>query len=184
MRSDHQVRNTVFLLVAYLQVSAATASEVFTWEDAEGVTHYSQWAPDDVAEVSTLIVHNRNAPGYEPQEDPYSITNQARRMNETWKTLEAKKKQRQEEKQEALRRAPLPAQPRYERSAYYAPPWFYRPVYPPVHRPEPPIYRPPHVRPGQPRPSLPSPGFAPDPMRSAHIGVRKGTRSVPAVTTR
>jgi hypothetical protein len=155
----------------------ATADEVFRWVDAEGVVHFSQWEPEGVENVSTLLINSSNPSGYDPEDDPYSIGQQAARTSETWKQLEARRDERRKKRLEAEDRAreqereeqrhydyqPYP----YPYSYYYRPP-YYRPVLPP---------QPPHVVP----PIYPQPPVWPirtasewpDPMRSAHIGVRR-----------
>lgn len=187
MTPAQPARLVLILLFACLASPAATAAEVFTWKDDQGVTHYSQWAPDDVSIVSnlsTLVVNADNSPGYRPEEDPYSIANQAKRMNETWKVLEERKEARQKEKQAAQQKAASAMPPSYERNEYYAPPWYYRPVFRPGHRPRPPIHRPPHIQPMHPRQPAAAVRFAPDPMRSAQIGVRRSTSSAPVSAPR
>lgn len=161
------------------------ADEVFHWVDENGVVHFSQWAPDDVANISTVVVSGDNPPGYDPLEDPYSVRNQAERVNKTWQALEERKEERLEKKREA-RQSPgnYPAPPYYDPYAYRSPYAFYGPIYRPIRPPQqrpphvrPPHVRPPHVRPpiypGKPVRPIAVPTFAPDPMRSAHIGVRR-----------
>ena len=70
---------TAFLLI---NCNPAIAGEIFHWVDADGVSHFSDWAPaDNSVEVSKLIVSNSNPPGYDPNEDQNSILGQAERMN-------------------------------------------------------------------------------------------------------
>jgi hypothetical protein len=171
-------------IAALLWLSAccsAIAADVFTWKDEGGVIHFSQWAPDEISEIRTLTVHSTNPPGYEPDEDPYSIQNQATRTNETWKALEERKEARLEkQRNEPQRNYPYDSSQYdyYAANRYYASPGYY---YPPVYRPirppiRPPLHRPkpyrPHVAPVHPRPAAAPVTFAPDPMRSAHIGLR------------
>lgn len=157
------------------------AAEVFHWVDENGVVHFSQWAPDDVTNISTVVVSNDNPSGYDPLQDPYSVRNQAERVNKTWQALEQRKEERLEKKREAqdALAASYPAQTYHDPYAYRSPYAFYGPIYRPVRPPQhrPPHLRPPHVRPpiyaGKPVRPIEVPIFAPDPMRSAHIGVRR-----------
>ena len=165
------------------------AEDVFHWVDDDGVVNFSQWAPDDARHVVKLVVDSSNPPDYDPQEDPYSIHNQAVRIKETWSALAAQRDERRvqqrEESQQSVRYEPLPYddQWRYAPLGYYGP--IYPPVYPPIHRPiKPPRHLPgdrPDNRPVPQPHNLPNAvpakpaSFSPDPMRSAHIGVRNNT---------
>lgn len=153
--------------------AGVSAADVFTWTDSSGVIHFSQWAPDDVHDVSRLVVHATNRPGYDPQDDPYSIANQAERTNATWKELEARKLERREKLRKEREQLAQNAAPHYDRHYPYSRPvsyWpIYRPIYPPIRPPvHPPDYRPVPL-PNQPAAPV---KYSPDPMRSAHIGVR------------
>lgn len=184
MTPQKQLLATIQIMLLLPFCSNAFATEVFSWTDADGVVHFSQWAPDEIVDIRTLTVHSTNPPGYEPNEDPYSIRNQAARTNETWKALEERREARLEKRREESQRndpyMPSPydyyaANRYYASPGYYYPP-IYRPIRPPmrpaVHRPKPYPPRPPHVAPFDPHPAAMPAKFAPDPMRSAHIGVR------------
>ena len=159
----------------------ARAPDIFHWTDENGVVHFSQWAPDNVANISTLVVSGGNPTGYDPLQDPYSVRNQAERVKATWKALEERKEERLKRKRETQKAfaAYDPAQRPYDPYAHSSLFAFYSPIYRPV---RPPYFRPPHVRPPHVRPPVfpgkpPRPAkpvtFSPDPMRSAHIGVRR-----------
>jgi hypothetical protein len=137
------------LLITGLCANPSLAGEVFTWTDDEGVVHFSQWAPQHTAVVTTLNTVSRNPVDYDPGADPYSIQNQAARVNETWSKVEernAELRKRREEEEERLAKLQPPN--------YYYPPYpysysYYRPILrPPIYRPVHPIY------PGQPRPHV------------------------------
>ena len=133
--------------------------------------HFSQWAPEDVDEVATLVVNAGNPPGYDPANDPYSIRNQAARMSDTWETLEMRREDRREKRRKAEEQArEARREQEYPPYPYYSPPFYYRPIYrpiwPPGHRPHPPHVKPPAW------PIKPTSEWI-DPMRSAHIGVRR-----------
>lgn len=183
------IRLTTFLLLATCY--NAIAADVFTWKDDEGIVHFSQWAPDEIGDIKRLTVHSTNPPGYEPEDDPYSIRNQAARTNETWTDLQERKEARLEKQREESQWSSPYDRSQYDYYAanryYESPGYFYAPIYrpirppirpplrPPVHRPKPYPPRPPHVAPVHPRPGAAPVKFAPDPMRSAHIGVRHST---------
>ena len=111
------------------------------------MVHFSQWAPNHTADVKTLKTASRNAADYDPESDPYSIQNQAARMNETWSKIEQRKAERRKRREAAE-----------ERLAQLQPPAYYYPTYPyryPYYRPivRPPIHRPVHpILPGHKRP--------------------------------
>lgn len=154
------------------------ADELFRWVDDEGIVHFSQWAPGgDIDNVATLIVHPTNPPDYDPANDPYSISNQAERTNQTWQALETQREDRRQKRREAGQRERQDSQRYdYQPYPYYSPPVFYRPIHlparPPGHRPGPPRLRLP-IHPEKPVwPVMPT-SERTDPMRSAHIGVRR-----------
>lgn len=150
------MRTLVALLIAGICAGPSRAGEVFTWTDDEGVVHFSQWAPQHAANVKTLNTVSRNPVDYDPGADPYSIQNQAARVNETWSKVEERnaelRKRREEEEERVARMRPpayeYPYYPYYQHS-YYRPPIGppMRPIVrPPIYRPVQPIY------PGRPRP--------------------------------
>jgi hypothetical protein len=113
--------------------------------------HFSQWAPQHTAVVTTLNTVSRNPVDYDPGADPYSIQNQAVRVNETWSKVEERnaelRKRREEEEERAARMRP----PAYEYPYYQDS--YYRPIVRPIVRP--PIYRPVHpIYPGHNRPHV------------------------------
>jgi len=170
MTSNNVCKFLLVLLTAACVAKTAVATDVFTWQDESGVTHFSQWAPDDVRNVSRLAVNTSNPPGYDPLEDPYSIRNQAARTNETWQELAAQKKERREKIRKEREQSARNFEPRYDYHYPYVRPLTYWPVYRPIRPP----MRPPGHKP-TPLPAHPiaRPVFSPDPMRSAHIGVRR-----------
>jgi hypothetical protein len=173
MTSNNVCKLLLVLLIAAGTTKSTTAADVFTWQDVDGVTHFSQWAPDDVRNVSRLVVNANNPPGYDPLEDPYSIRNQAERTNETWKELAARKEERREKLRKEQERNARNSPPPYDYYSYRQPRYYWpvhRPIYPPV---RPPIRPPGHKPTPLPVHPIARPGFSPDPMRSAHIGVRR-----------
>jgi hypothetical protein len=155
--------------------SALAADPIFHWVDEDGIAHFSDWAPEDVEDVTTLVVNAQNPPDYDPAEDPYSISNQAERTSESWKALESQREERLRKKRDAEQQAREASQRReYQTEPWYPRPYFYSPVYRPG---VPPGYRPPHLRPpihpGRPARPVMSTSEWTDPMRSAHIGVRR-----------
>ena len=156
--------------------TAVASAGFYSWVDDDGVIHYSQWAPEDVDDVTTLFLTDRNPPDYDPADDPYSIGKQAERTNETWKALAAKRDERREKRREDEERA-AENRRRYDRSPYpyYPPRVIHRPIVSPVHTPFHAPIRPP-VEPPKPAWPVKPPGEWTDPFRSAHIGVRPRAR--------
>ena len=124
------------LLIAYSGQSAL-GYEIYKWVDEDGVVHFSEVKPSDVATVRTLRVTATNAPDYDPNEDPYSIRNQAERTGALWSRLEERKAARRERQREAAERAQAP--PINDPEYYYRSPGFYAPIRPfhPVFNPRP-----------------------------------------------
>jgi len=98
------------------------------------VVHFSQWAPNHTAGVTTLKTASSNAADYDPGSDPYSIQNQAARMNETWSKIEQRKAERKKSREEARERmAPLQPPNYYNPSYPYYRPIVRRPIHHPLH---------------------------------------------------
>jgi hypothetical protein len=119
-------------------VSPCIAAEVFHWVDEDGVVNFSQWAPGHTDGVSRLVTAASHTSDYDPDADPYSILNQAERMQETWDRLAKLKAERKKLRGEAADRAA-----KLQQSYAYAPyPYDYysRAVRPPIYRPVHPIY--------------------------------------------
>ena len=138
------------LVIAGICANPSLADQMFTWTDEAGVVHFSQWAPNHTADVTTLKTASSNAADYDPESDPYSIQNQAARMNETWSKIEERKAERRKRREEAEERMA-----RLQPTSYYYPSYpypYYRPIVRlPIHRL--PIHRPAHpIFPGHKRP--------------------------------
>ena len=133
------------LVMAGICANPLLADEVFTWTDDEGVVHFSQWAPGHTSGVTTLETVSSNAADYDPGSDPYSIRNQAARMNETWSKIEERKAERRKRREAEEERAARLQPPTYSYPTYgYR---YYRPIL------RPPIYHPVHsIFPGHTRP--------------------------------
>jgi hypothetical protein len=138
---------------------------VFTWVDANGVTHYSETPPEDTA-VEAFQVELEQAPAAGPAQDAdhYSVVKQAQRMEQSRLANERIKTERLRAEAEARRaaaaRQPYVSSGEDDTERYYpVQPYFYgyrpgyRPGYKPGHRPG---GRPGH-RPGHPT-QLPEPG--------------------------
>jgi len=84
------------LVVLACAAAPAAAAEVYRWVDDEGVVHYSQWAPESQQEeLATIDVPVSTPDDYDPDEDPYSVLNQAARIHETYSALTARDADRQ-----------------------------------------------------------------------------------------
>jgi len=124
---------TSFAIALLVAMGSAGATEVYRWVDADGVVHFSDTRPED-QHADTLVVRETTPPGYDPAEDPYSILNQAERLAETRARLEKDRKEREENRREAIERVVIyEREPDYRYSAYYGP--WYPPAVPPAIRP-------------------------------------------------
>lgn len=81
--------------------TASNASKIYNWVDEDGVVHYSDTRPEDEASVTTVHLRDLNPEGYDPVTDPYSILNQAKRMNESWTERVAAHQQARSRSEEA-----------------------------------------------------------------------------------
>jgi hypothetical protein len=132
-------RYKTFLVAAFFllcNANPAVAGEIFHWVDADGVMHFSDWAPaDNNVEVSKVFVSNSNPPDYDPDADQNSILGQAERTNERWSELREQKEERSKQRRELeeLERRRYAVEYDYP---YYSDSYlYYRPGYRPVHRP-------------------------------------------------
>lgn len=105
---------------------AAGATDVYRWVDDEGVTHYSQWRPDNAATtVDTLEIERSTPAGYDPAADPYSVSAQRARTHARWKDIH----ERAEAEREAARdREPDRAAANDDDAERYRPGYLFVPV--------------------------------------------------------
>ena len=131
MRKNYKLLFSIYFL-AIISTDPGHASDIFTWTDEDGVVHFSDSRPASLDDVATLHISDRNPPDYDPENDPYSIRNQAKRINETWTELEKAREEREEKRREDIARRPS-SQP------YYDPYYRFRDYrhYPPVRPPRP-----------------------------------------------
>ncbi|MGD8322805.1 MAG: DUF4124 domain-containing protein [Gammaproteobacteria bacterium] len=108
---------------------AATAAEIYRWVGADGVVHYSDEKPRDEADFTTVEVTETTPDDYDPLTDPWSIQNQAKRMNESWSILAREREARLEARRQATQNVQLgeraPTQQRLEYGTRYYSPWFW-----------------------------------------------------------
>ena len=130
--------NTIYCL-AVLFLSTASADPVYTWVDAEGVTHYSKTPPADGA-IDPGQVEIQALPVAEPapESNHYSIARQAERMEKSRLVYEKVKTERLKAEAE-VKRATAAATAAQQQSTAYDNDNYYRsyPVYPytPRYRP-------------------------------------------------
>jgi hypothetical protein len=156
----------------------ADAGAVYTWVDANGVTHFSETPPPDPS-VRPAMIDLRPLPPPSDYDDYYSVIRQAERMERRRmenEKLEAERLQAEAEIMRARREAEAAMQPPPD--SYADTDSVYLPVYPypaygpgyggkrwrpgerPEHWPDQPGYWP-----GQPGHSQPGPGFRPPSRR-------------------
>ena len=155
-------------LLLSLPASLSSAAQVYTWIDNAGITHFSETPPPDPATDTQLVdIQPPPAPANTPDEDFYSVINQADRMERSRlanEKLVAEKKQADAEASKARAEAAALQQGAYNRStsddtryypAYpYYPRYGHHPGQPGYgHKPVHPVY-PGSARPRNPRTSL------------------------------
>lgn len=89
-------------VVAAWAAPAARADEIFHWVDEDGSVHYSDQKPSHDAPVTVIEIEVAPATSYNPEDDPYSILNQAARTHERWLDLEAARQARAEARGETV----------------------------------------------------------------------------------
>jgi len=98
------MKHLPMLTIMMLAMSGAGATEIFQWIDDEGVVHFSDTRPESDVAVKALHVNKSTPADYDPQDDPYSILNQAARMNRSWAELEKIRDERAEKRREEAER--------------------------------------------------------------------------------
>jgi len=68
------------------------ATEVYQWTDANGVVHFSQWAPTaPEKDVSKLDVDGSQPAGYNPEEDLYNVDANQKSMESLRSDMDARR---------------------------------------------------------------------------------------------
>ncbi len=134
MNGEKSLSATLLLGFA-LAAGPAAATEIFQWVDENGVTHFSDTPPGDSREARSLHLNASTPADYDPATDPYSIANQAKRMNAKWSELQEKKEKRAEKRREAVQRYYYA--PRYDGWRYSYWPGYYAPLRPVQPSPDP-----------------------------------------------
>ncbi len=123
---------TLLIIALFTFGSSVHAGSVHKWVDEKGITHYSDYVPNDIHSTAERIeIHSKYETSVD-QDDYYSIINQWTRMRE--ERLERKKLQLEKAKQKmALKQAQAAAVPQVvyvgeqeERSNRYYPVYPYR----------------------------------------------------------
>jgi hypothetical protein len=113
---------------------APAAAEIYRWVDADGVVHYSDEKPRDEAAFMTLEIEDTRPADYDPHADPYSIMNQAERINESWSALADARTRRIEEQRQVGQDVQLSQENTYRERINYGPrfysPWLYSSLVP------------------------------------------------------
>lgn len=142
------MRNAVACVVLMLGLGAQSAplfaTTVYTWTDAQGVRHFSQYPPTDPAQTAETL-------NYETGPTTPESADRLQTIRDVARDLEASRQQREEQRAKAApppTPTPAPAEP-YEPSVDVVPyPYFGAPYPPPYPHLPPPHRRGPH--PGEP----------------------------------
>lgn len=142
MKSRQKGKKMFVLLLAGLLSGPAAATEIYKWVDENGVTHFSQTAPDpSVSGVSQQKLRDTTPSDYDPEQDIYGVEAQAERMQQMREEMDEKRQARLEREREAQRQQQVIYRDReYHGYPIYRPGWNY-PEHPVL--PTPPIARPP-----------------------------------------
>ena len=177
MKSSHVITLYMLLLLAALPVGS---TQVYTWTDTKGITHFSESPPgDESIPVEQLAILPPPSAGNATDEDFYSVVNQANRMEtrrlENMKII-AERQQAEAETKRAAAEARAVGQSSYQDNDYAR----YYPAYPVIPRygyGRPGYGRPGYGRPGYGRPGYKYPAHRPA-YRQAHSRHRNPTVSL------
>lgn len=116
------------LLVLPGAIQPTSAAEVYRWIGEDGVVHYSDEKPRDDASFTTMQFAESRPQEYDPHKDPYSIENQAKRINESWSQLAQVRAERVEQLEQASQNSVLASQNQLQQRRNFGPryfsPWF------------------------------------------------------------
>lgn len=147
---------------------APLAATIYTWTDAQGVRHFSQYPPEDPAQRAETLNYAPAQPGQDNGERLQTIRDVTR-------DLETSRQQREEQR---ARTRPPPAPPPPAEPEYDEPPYVIVPY--PYGSPYPPPYPYPHPPPHRPGPHKPKPGGPEEPEGGSDAPKHKtGARVAP-----
>lgn len=129
MRNGKHLSAAILIIGTFVSLHAR-ATDIYRWVDDEGIVHFSDTRPGDDSGVRTLQVHSSNPPGYDPSEDPYSVANQAKRVNDKWSELADEREKREEKRREQAQQYVQNEPPRYDGLHRVYWPGYYAPMYP------------------------------------------------------
>ncbi len=114
MNSANTYLLSVFLLAFFIQ--PLHAIEVYQWTDANGVVHFSQWAPDDQqGDVQLVSVDGgegaENGLGISEEDDPEGYLAHREQMDALWADMEARREAERERQSQAARTELIYVQP-------------------------------------------------------------------------
>ena len=133
MRSASVYAALLLGLMAHGPLHAVT---IYTWTDAQGVRHFSQYPPENSEQPAKTLTYENAKPGTDGSE-------RLRTIRDVTRDLEASRLQREEQRAKSAPPPPLPpAEPEYE-PPYVIAPYPYGSPYPPPY-PHPPHRRGPH----------------------------------------
>jgi hypothetical protein len=109
------------------------ATEIYRWVDDTGVVHFSDTRPRHETTIETVELRPLNPDSYDPADDPYSILNQAERLQAAWTERRSAKRSDEDRWREPATEKPVGPR-RYAPYLYYpavtgiaAPPRRFRP---------------------------------------------------------
>ncbi|MCB1788315.1 MAG: DUF4124 domain-containing protein [Chromatiaceae bacterium] len=137
------------LLLALGLIGATWADDglLYRWTDAQGQVHFGDQPPtSDHSSAQRFAAPRYQPPEQSPKDDPYSILNQAKRLEEARQRLEQERQAERERQREyrlrerelAERQAPTAEPPASAVIAYPRPAYPYRPRFRPHQVPQPP----------------------------------------------
>lgn len=133
------------VLLALIISFPLAAEQVYQWVDEDGVTHFSQWAPDNTVDgLSKIVLTDTTPANYDPEEDRYSIKALADQIESMRAQIEQKREEHRRRQSETNQQTIVQYQnydSNYGTSAWYPPPLHRPPDIP--ERPEPPTAQPP-----------------------------------------
>lgn len=141
MKRPLKAQHIQMLVMSLLFSAGLSATDIYSWVDEDGVTHFSEFQPGDQVQNVSKQTMDKSAPI--PVEDVYNVEEHNKQMAEWREERDQQRQESKKRKQLADQQAVSYPQPQYDyRRSFWNSPIYNRPPVRPPHKPRPPIEKP------------------------------------------